>query len=175
MVEPKQPSNARKLFERYEVLKDLKGSKIDDFKRGIGYKRAEQELERKRSLVSSYDKNLQADIDKAYGEFLAAMEGYESLDGINRIRKDPSKKNNWKIRKQLTQSALLQALPTDSTLQQAIKTKQEFNESAVKQMLADGTLKVRNGHVMDGNGQLLDEYITAELKPDEFKEIKSAK
>ncbi|ODP95395.1 hypothetical protein [Levilactobacillus brevis] len=90
----------------------------------------------KRSLVSSYDKNLQADIDKAYGEFLAAMEGYESLDGINRIRKDPSKKNNWKIRKQLTQSALLQALPTDSTLQQAIKTKQEFNESAVKQMLA---------------------------------------
>ena len=42
-------------------------------------------------------------------------------------------------------------------------------------MLADGTLKVRNGHVMDGNGQLLDEYITAELKPDEFKEVKSAK
>ncbi|WP_176719279.1 hypothetical protein [Levilactobacillus brevis] len=51
MVEPKQPSNARKLFERYEVLKDLKGSKIDDFKRGIGYKRAEQELERK-AIVS---------------------------------------------------------------------------------------------------------------------------
>ncbi|WP_203642907.1 hypothetical protein [Levilactobacillus andaensis] len=168
----KSTPSVKELFERQELLKDSIGYKVTKFKEEIGYKNAEAAFVQKKTLVTDYEARLKDEAKQAYGDFTAAMAGYESLDGIDRVRKDPAKKNNWVLTKNLTPAKLMASLPDDSILQDAIKTKREFNESLVKQMLADGELIAGNGHVTDSDGQILDEFISAELKPDDFKEAK---
>jgi len=165
--------SVKELFERQELLNDSIGFKLTKLKEEIGYKDAEASFVQKKTQVADYKARLEDEAKQAYGDFTAAMAGHESLDGIDRIRKDPAKKNNWVLTKNLTPAKLMASLPADSVLQDAIKTKKEFNDSLVKQMLADGELIAGNGHVTDGDGQILDEFISAELKPDEFKEAKT--
>lgn len=167
--------NAKDLFQQYESLHDSIGIKVNDFKDEIGYRDAEREFTRKSTAANAYKAALEEESRKAYGDFLAVMGGHESLDGVNRIRKDPRKKNSWQVDMKLTNGAMLKALPKESELLDAVETKttKKFSTSIVKQKLADGDLQYLQGHVTDRQGEILDDYIKVELKPDEFKEAKT--
>lgn len=166
--------NAKDLFQRFELLHDSIGKKVNDFKDETGYHDAEKEFTRKATAVNAYKAVLEEESRKAYGDFLAVMSDHESLDGVNRIRKDPSKKNSWTVGMNLTNGETIKSLPEECELLDAVETKttKKFSTSRVKQMLADGDLQYFQGHVTDRQGVILDDYIKVELKPDEFKEAK---
>lgn len=160
------------LYQHYELLNDLIGSKISKYKDEIGYETDKKTFERDKTLVTAYKQELQAEANEAYGKFLSAMDGHESLDGIDRVRHDPFKKNSWRVKAKLTR-AKIGKLPDDSVLQQAVQEYRELNESKVKQMLANGEIAKSGDHIIGPGNENLDDYISVEIKPDEFKETKS--
>jgi len=162
---------ALELYQRYELLNDLMGSKIRKYKDEIDYETDKKAFEQDKTLVTARQQALQAEVDEAYGEFLSVMDGHESLDGVDRVRHDPFKKNSWQVKAKLTR-AKIGKLPDDSVLQQAVQEYRELNESKVKQMLANGEIAKNGDHIVGPGNEKLDEYISAEIKPDEFKEIK---
>lgn len=160
------------LYRRYELLNDLMGSKISKYKDKIDYETDKKAFEQDKTLVTAHKQVLQAEVDEAYGEFLSAMDGYESLDGVDRIRHDPFKKNSWQVKAKLTR-AKIGKLSDDSVLQQAVQEYRELNESKIKQMLANGEIAKSGDHIVGPGNEKLDDYISVEIKPDEFKETNS--
>lgn len=160
---------ALELYQRYELLNDLIGSKISEYKDEIDYETDKKAFEQDKTLVTARKQALQAEVDEAYGEFLSAMDGYESLDGVDRVRHDPFKKNSWQVKDKLTR-AKIGKLPDDSVLQQAVQEYRELNESRVKQMLANGEIAKSGDHIVGPGNEKLDDYISVEIKPDEFEE-----
>lgn len=163
---------ALELYRRYELLNDMMGSKISKYKDEIDYETDKKAFEQDKTLVIARQQELQAEVDEAYGEFLSAMDGHESLDGVDRVRHDPFKKNSWQVKAKLTR-AKIGKLPDDSVLQQAVQEYRELNESKVKQMLANGEIAKSGDHIVGPGNEKLDEYISVEIKPDKFKETNS--
>ncbi|RDF15310.1 hypothetical protein CNR30_01150 [Levilactobacillus brevis] len=163
---------ALELYRRYELLNDLMGSKISKYKDEIDYEIDKKAFEQDKTLVIARQQALQAEVDEAYGEFLSAMDGHESLDGVDRIRHDPFKKNSWQVKAKLTR-AKIGKLPDGSVLQQAVQEYRELNESKVKQMLANGEIAKSGDHIVGPSNENLDDYISVEIKPDEFEETNS--
>jgi len=138
---------ALELYQRYELLNDLMGSKIRKYKDEIDYETDKKAFEQDKTLVTARQQALQAEVDEAYGEFLSVMDGHESLDGVDRVRHDPFKKNSWQVKAKLTR-AKIGKLPDDSVLQQAVQEYRELNESKVKQMLANGEIAKNGDHIV---------------------------
>lgn len=130
-----------------------------------------------RERLARLERKLNADTEAKYHAFEQVMAGRSKADGIIRKRPDPTKKNSYEVAFKLAPTQLAKLASESDALNSIMKTskpKVSPNQSLVKQYLASGRFVKSGDHLVDQEtGELLDAYITASLKPDEFEEVQS--